>query len=103
MTCCFMNFHECESDKDLIKHLDREIDYAIGRGCTVFVTGTQHPEDKIFAERVINISKYYADGEIKLVCIDEDDDEILKMRFIDSADWEIYAYEIDEYPVPTRK
>ncbi len=101
MICCFMNFHERESEKDLIKHFDREIDCAIGRGCSVFVTGTKYPEDKIFAERVMNISKYYADGEIKLVCVDEAD-EALKNRFIDTAEWEIYAYEVDEYPIPTR-
>ena len=98
MTCCFMNFHEKESAKDLEKHFDQEIDYAIGRGCSVFMTGTKYPEDKIFAERVLNIAKYYADGEIKLICIDEDD-KALKNHFIDVADWEIYAYDTDEYPL----
>ncbi len=101
MICCFMNFHEEESVKDLVKHFDREIDYAIGRGCSVFMTGTKYPEDKIFAERVMNISKYYADGEIKLVCVDEAD-EALENHFIDVAEWEIYAYEVDEYPFPAR-
>ena len=102
MICCFMNFHERESEKDLIKHFDREIDYTIGRGCSVFMTGIKYPEDKIFAERVKNIAKYYADGEIKLIQIHEDDDKILENRFIDLAEWEIYAYEVDEYPIPTR-
>ncbi len=101
MTCCFMNFHEEESVQDLVKHFDREIDYAIGRGCSVFMTGTKYPEDKIFAERVMNISKNYADGEIKLVCVDEAD-EALENRFIDVAEWEIYAYDVDEYPFSTR-
>lgn len=98
MICCFMNFHECETEEDLIRHLDREIDYAIGRGCTVFMTGTKYPEDKIFIERVKNISKFYADGEITLVCLDKSDEE-LKDYFIDVADWEIYAYDMCEYPL----
>ncbi len=102
MTCCFMNFHEEESVKDLVKHFDREIDYAIGRGCSVFMTGTKYPEDKIFTERVMNISKYYADGEIKLLKIEEECDEVLKRRFIQIADWEIYAFDCDEYPLPTK-
>ena len=101
MTCCFMNFHEEESVQDLAKHFDREIDTAIGRGCSVFMTGTKYPEDKIFAERVKNTAKYYADGEIKLICINEND-ETLKELFIRIADWEIYAYDVDEYPLPTR-
>lgn len=91
MICCFMNFHEQESARDLVAHLDREIDIAIGRGCSVFLTGTKYPEDKIFAKRVINTAKYYANEEIKLIKIDESD-EILKTRFIAVADWEIYAY-----------
>ena len=98
MTCCFMNFREKDSEKDLIRHFDREIDIAIGRGCSVFMTGTRYPEDVIFADRVKNISKYYADGEIKLVCIDETEEK-LKKRFIHEADWEIYAYDLDEYPL----
>ncbi len=101
MTCCFMNFHEKENAEDLIKHFDREIDIAIGRGCSVFMTGTKYPEDKIFAERVMNMAKYYNDGEIKLICVDEDDKTLLR-RFIWTADWEIYAYELNEYPFPTK-
>ncbi|MBQ3119081.1 MAG: hypothetical protein IJC10_04895 [Clostridia bacterium] len=100
MTCCFMNFHEKASEKDLIRHFDREIDIAIGRGCTIFLTGTKYPEDEIFAERVKNMAKYYSDGEIKLICLDEPD-EALKEKFIQVADWEIYAYELDDYPFPT--
>lgn len=98
MTCCFMNFHERETEKDLIRHLDREIDYAIGRGCNVFMTGTKHPEDKVFIERVKNISKHYAYGEIALICLDESDEK-LKRHFIAVADWEIYAYDLGEYPL----
>ena len=101
MICCFMNFHEEETVQDLEKHLDREIDYAIGRGCSVFMTGTKYPEDKIFAERVIGMSRYYAEGEVILICLNESD-EVLKNRFIDMADWEIYAYDVDEYPPPTK-
>ena len=103
MTCCFMNFHEQETAKDLVAHLDREIDIAIGRGCSVFLTGTKYPEDKIFSERVKNMAKYYADGEIKLIKLKECD-ETLKDRFIASADWEIYAYncDSDKYPLPNK-
>ena len=102
MTCCFMNFHERENAEDIIKHFDREIEHAIDWGCTSFVTGTKYPEDEIFAQRVINMSKYYAKGEIKLVQLNEKNDEILKSRFIKMADWEIYSYESDNYPYPTK-
>ncbi len=101
MICCFMNFHEQKTAKNLIEHLDREIDIAIGRGCSVFLTGTKYPEDEIFAQRVLNMTKYYQDGEIKLVKIEECD-EVLKNRFIELADWEIYAYNCDCYPYPNR-
>ena len=102
MICCFMNFHENENAEDLIKHFDREIEHAIDWGCTVFVTGTQHSEDKIFAQRVTNMSKYYADGEIKLVQLEEKSEKILRSLFINIADWEIYSYERDCYPYPDR-
>ncbi len=101
MTCCFMNFHEQESEKDLIKHFDREIEHAIDWGCSFFMTGTKYPEDKLFAERVTNMAKYYNHGEIKLVCLN-DDDETLKKLFIQIADWEIYSYDVGEYPMPTK-
>ena len=101
MICCFMNFHEQESADDLIAHFDREIEHAINWGCSVFMTGTKYYEDEIFAQRVENMSKYYQDGEIKLIKIEESD-EMLKKRFIAIADWEIYAYNCDRYPYPNR-
>ncbi len=94
MTCCFMNFQEGKTEKDLIRHLDREIDIAIGRGCTVFMTGANSPEDELFADRVRHASKYYADGEISLLCVNDTNDA-LKRRFIEAADWEIYPYDCD--------
>ena len=93
MICTFMNFHQEENAKDLEKHLDREIDIAIGRGCSVFLTGMRYPEDEIFAERVINISKFYAEGEVVLKPIDKGSEEELKRFFTAVADWEIYPYE----------
>ena len=103
MTCCFMNFHERENAEDLIEHFDREIDIAIGRGCSVFMTGTKYPEDEIFSQRVINMSKYYAKEEIKLIQVEEECDETLRRHFIEVADWEIYAYDLDsdKYPFST--
>jgi len=101
MLCCFMNLHEKENEKDLIKHFDKEIDNAIARGCTSFLTGTKYPEDEIFAERVKNAAKYYKDGEIKLILMEESDEK-LKKRFIEIADWEIYSFNTDDYPMYTK-
>ena len=59
MICCFMNFHEKENAKDLEKHLDKEIQDAINFGCTVFISGKNYPEDKVFEERVKEAAKKY--------------------------------------------
>jgi len=99
MTCCFMNFQRQETESDLAKHFDREIDIAIGRGCDIFICGNKYPEDEIFAKRVMNMAKYYAEGEISLVRMENEDDMALKKRFISLADWEIYAYDCDRYPL----
>ena len=92
MICCFMNFHEGENTKDLAKHLEKEIEIAVGRGCSVFICGNKRPEDDIFAETVEKISKYYAEGEVVLKRMDKTEEE-LKNIFIDIADWEIYPFE----------
>ena len=94
MVCCFMNFHEQENAKDLKKHFDGEIDNAISRGCTTFVTGRRYPEDELFAERVFAASREYPDIDIKLVFANPElaSDEELKGYFISIADWEIYSY-----------
>ncbi len=93
MTCCFFNLHEKENAKDLVKHFDKEIEHAIDWGCSVFLAGTNYPEDDIFAERVMEAAKHYAEGVIKVVRVKEKSDEKLKSHFIDVADWEIYSYE----------
>lgn len=95
MTCCFFNLHEQENAENLEKHFDREIEIAIGRGCSIFVCGKKYPEDEIFAERVRHAAKRYAEGEISLVAMAEEDDANLKKTFIDIADWEIYSYDVD--------
>ncbi len=92
MICCFMNFHEQENAKNLEEHLDREIEIAIDRGCSIFFAGTLHPEDDIFAERVENFAKLYEDGEIFMNRVKDDTDEAVKNRFISIANWEIYPY-----------
>lgn len=93
MICCFYNLHEQENAKDLHKHFDKEIENAIGRGCSVFFCGKKYPEDEIFAQRVQENSKHYAQGEILLLQLDEEKDEALKNFFMRVADWEIYSYE----------
>ena len=95
MVCCFYNLHEQASAKDLKKHFDKEIEIAIGRGCTVFLCGKKYPEDEIFALRVTENAKHYASGEIILGKIDEENDERLKSLFINLADWEIYSYDVE--------
>ena len=92
MICCFMNFHEKENAKDLEKHLDKEIQDAINFGCTVFISGKNHPEDKVFEERVKLASERYGMGEVQYVGISAPDAELLDL-FIHIADWESYAYE----------
>ena len=92
MICCFMKFHEKEKAKDLEKQLDKEIQDAINFGCTVFVSGKNHPEDKVFEERVKEAAKRYGIGEVQYVGITAPEDE-LKDLFIHIADWESYAYE----------
>lgn len=94
MTCCFFNLHQQENAKNLEKHFDREIEIAIGRGCSIFVCGKKYPEDEIFAQRVREAAKHYAEDEITLVAMAEEDDAKLKKIFIDIADWEIYSYEV---------
>ena len=103
MICCFMNTHEKETEQDLIKHLDREIDMAIARGCTTFWSGDKYPEDEIFITRAKNMAKYYAEGEIEVKVFQtcENYDEEIKKFFMEIADWEIYAYDTGEYPVKT--
>ena len=90
-----MNFHEKENAKDLVKHLDWEIESAIGRGCSVFFAGTRYPEDDIFAERVIEAAKPYAEGEVVLKRMESESNEALKKCFLNIADWEIYPFEED--------
>ena len=92
MNCCFFNLHEQENAKDLVKHFDKEIEHAIDWGCSTFIAGTKHPEDHIFAQRVMEAAKYYTKGEISLLRLEEENDEKLKQRFIELADWEIYSY-----------
>ena len=93
MTCCFMNLHEQKNADNLSKHFDKEIEHAIDWGCSIFISGKKYPEDALFAERVEKIAKFYQEGEIKLIQIDEPDDEQLKNIFMRIADWEIYSYE----------
>ena len=97
MVCCFMNIHEKENAKDLKKHFDGEIDNAISRGCTTFVTGKRYPEDELFAERVLVAAKEYHNENISLVFADPKlkSDEDLKKYFISIADWEIYSYYVE--------
>ena len=103
MICCFMNFHEKQTEKDLIKHFDREIDMAIARGCTTFWAGTKYPEDEIFVSRVKNMAKFYQKDEIEVMLFTdrENYDEEIRKFFIGIADCEIYAYDTGEYPVKT--
>ncbi len=91
MICCFMNLHEQENSRDLAKHFDTEIEKAILFGCTKFLSGTNHPEDVIFKERVKKASEFYAKGEVDFVGISAPDDELKKL-FLTVADWEIYSY-----------
>ncbi len=93
MICCFMNLHEQKNAKDLKKHFDKEIFHAIDWGCSTFVAGMKYPEESLFSERVLEISKCYKQGEINLVQFNEPDDEKLKLIFLRIADWEIYSYE----------
>lgn len=93
MTCCFMNLHQQKNAEDLKKHFDKEIHHAVDWGCSIFVTGTKYPEDAVFSERVKEISKFYAEDEIRLVQLQEPDDAKLKDMFLQIADWEIYSYE----------
>lgn len=93
MICCFMNFHEKENAQDLKRHLDKEIERAIEFGCSVFVSGKKHPEDKIFEERVKEAATHYQPGEVCYVGITVEDDKELKNLFIHIADWEVYSYE----------
>ncbi len=95
MTCCFFNLHQQENAPNLEKHFDKEIEIAIGRGCSIFLCGKKYPEDEIFVQRVKEAAKHYAEGEITVSVMSEDDDEKLKKLFIDIADWEIYSYEVD--------
>lgn len=97
MVCCFMNFHEKGNAKDLKMHFDREIDNAISRGCTTFVTGRRYPEDKLFAERVLATAKEYPNKDIRLSFADQEykSDQDLKNYFIGIADWEIYSYFVE--------
>ncbi len=76
------------------KHFDGEIDNAISRGCTTFVTEKRYPEDELFAERVLAASREYPDIDIKLVFANPElkSDENLEKHFISIADWEIYSY-----------
>ena len=109
-----MNFHEKETDKDLKKHLDRELQIALGKGCFTFITGTKYPEDAVFIDSVINAAKPYPKGDVRLICIapessgyknenaicikyikDETYDEKLRELFIELADWEIYSYFVE--------
>ena len=92
MICCFMNLHEKENACDLEKHFDKEIEQAIDFGCSTFVAGTKYPEDKIFRERVNKIAKYYKEGQIKFVAIENAADAELTDILIKSASWEIYSY-----------
>ncbi len=92
MIACFMNFHEKENAKDLVKQLDNEIEKAIIFGCKTFISGKNHTEDKVFEERVKEAAKEYAAGEIQYVGITASDEE-LKNLFINIADWEVYSYE----------
>ena len=97
MVCCFMNFHEQENAKDFKRHFDGEIDNAISRGCTTFVTGKRYPEDELFAERLLASAKEYPNKDIKLVYANPEfkSDDELKKYFIDIADWEIYSYYVE--------
>ena len=94
MICTFMNFHEKENEKNLEKHLTREIEIAIGRGCSVFLTGMRYPEDEIFAEKVKEAAKFYAEGEVVLKTIEKGSEEELKNFFMSVADYELYPYEV---------
>ena len=94
MICTFMNFHENENDKNLEKHLTKEIEIAIGRGCSVFLTGMRYHEDEIFAEKVKEAAKFYAEGEVVLKTIEKSSDEELKHFLMSVADYEVYPYEI---------
>ncbi len=93
MICCFMNFHKQENAQNLMKHFDDEIEKAIIFGCNLFVSGNRHSEDKIFKDRVLRASKFYAKGQIEYLEVDTDNEDILKKFFIDIADWEVYSYE----------
>jgi len=79
------------------KHFDGEIDNAISRGCTTFVTGKHYPEDELFAERVLVAAKEYTNKNISLIFADPElkSDEDLKKYFVDIADWEIYSYYVE--------
>lgn len=92
MICCFTNFHERESFNDLAHHFDNEINYAIYRGCTLFISGKKYPEDKIFEERVNAAARKFKPGFIRFIGLSASDDE-LKNLFINIAEWEIHSYE----------
>jgi len=97
MVCCFMNFHKQENAKDLKRHFDGEIDNAISRGCTTFITGKRHSEDELFAERVLAAAREYPDIDINLVFANPEfkSDTELEKYFISIADWEIYSYYVE--------
>lgn len=92
MICCFMNLHEKENARDLVKHFDTEIEKAILFGCTKFLSGKKYAEDKIFKERVENAAKGYDDSEINHIEINAKGNEELQNFLLEIADWEIYSY-----------
>ncbi len=92
MICCFMNLHEKENVRDLVKHFDTEIEKAILFGCTKFLSGEKYAEEKIFKERVENAAKFYDEGEIDFIGINAKGNKELKRFLMEIADWEIYSY-----------
>ncbi len=97
MVCCFMNFHEKENAKNLLRHFDGEIDNAISRGCDTFIAGNKYPEDILFAESVATVAKEYPNKDIKVILVEPrgDYEKNLKDFFICIADWEIYSHYVE--------
>ena len=91
MICCFANFHEKRSFNDLAHHLDNEIEYAITKGCTVFVSGNKYEEDKIFEQRVRNFAEKLEPSAIRYVGLSATDCELREL-FSSIANWTINPY-----------
>ena len=84
----FCKFSRRKTFNDLAHHLDNEIEYAITKGCTVFVSGNKYEEDKIFEQRVRKAFEKIKPCAIRCVVLSATDSE-LKELFSNISNWTI--------------